>query len=140
MRDRLDFSAQLLFDLVEVEPVFIRHQVDRQAEMTKASRAADTMKVGFAILGEIKVNHHVYGLNIDTASEEVGTDEVATHAITEIMKDTVAVRLEHFGMRIKARVAKLGDLFGQEFDSIGRVAENDRLINLKLYALHEDMA
>jgi uncharacterized protein with von Willebrand factor type A (vWA) domain len=35
-------------------------------------------------------------------------------------------------VRVEAGVAQLRDLFGKEFDAIGRVAENDRLINLQL--------
>ena len=48
------------------------------------------------------------------------------------MEDSVTVGLEHFGVRVEARVAELGDLFGKEFDTVGRVAEDDRLVDLEL--------
>ncbi len=63
------------------------------------------------------------------------------------MKDAVTVALEHLGMRVEARVSEFGDLqemleadvdgretylFGQQLDSIGTIAENNRLIDLKL--------
>lgn len=35
-------------------------------------------------------------------------------------------------MRVEARVTQLGDLLGQEFDSVRRVTEDDRLVDLKL--------
>lgn len=35
-------------------------------------------------------------------------------------------------MNIETRVTKLGDLLGQELDTLGRVAEDYRLINLEL--------
>lgn len=105
--------------------------------MTKSTGTTDTVKIRFAILGEIKVDHHIHSLNINTTSEEVRADKIATNAIAEIMEDAVTVRLEHFGMRIEAGITKLGDLFCKQFDSIGRVAENDGLINLKLYALDQ---
>ena len=70
--------------------------------MSKAARAANTMEVGLRVLWEIKVDDNIYGLNIDTTCEEIGADEVAADTITEIVKDAVTVRLEHFGMAVKA--------------------------------------
>lgn len=35
-------------------------------------------------------------------------------------------------MRVETRVTKLSNLFREEFDSIGRVAEDDGLVDLKL--------
>lgn len=35
-------------------------------------------------------------------------------------------------MNIETRVAQLGDLLGQELNTLGRVAEDYRLINLEL--------
>jgi hypothetical protein len=139
LRDGLDFGPQLLLNLVQVEPVLVGDQVDRQPEMTESTRTTDTVKVRFAILGEIKVDHDVDSLNINTAREEVGADEVAANAIAEIMEDAVTMRLKHFGMRVEAGVTKLGDFFCKQFDTIGRVAEDDRLINLELYALDQEV-
>lgn len=90
------------------------------------------MQISLAVLREIKVDHHIDSLDIDTAREEVRADEVAANAITEVVEDTIAVRLEHFRMGVEARITELCDLFGQELDSVGRVTEDDRLINLKL--------
>ena len=44
--DRLDLRSQLLFNPIKIEPVFVRDEVDRQSQVTKASRTTDTMKVG----------------------------------------------------------------------------------------------
>lgn len=35
-------------------------------------------------------------------------------------------------MRVKARVAEFGDLLGEELDAVGRVAEDDGLVDLEL--------
>jgi hypothetical protein len=35
-------------------------------------------------------------------------------------------------MGVKARVAEFGDFLGEELDSVGRVAENDGLVDLEL--------
>lgn len=36
-------------------------------------------------------------------------------------------------MRVKTRVAQFGDLLGEEFDTVGRITKDDRLVDLKLY-------
>lgn len=41
--------------------------------------------------------------------------------------------LLHAGMNVVARIAQLGDLLGQQFDALGRVAEDDALVDLQLF-------
>ena len=53
-------------------------------------------------------------------------------AIPEVMEHSVAVRLQHLGMDVEARVAQLGDLLGQEFHPACGVAEDDGLVDLQL--------
>jgi translation elongation factor EF-1beta len=100
--------------------------------MTETSRTTDTVEIGFGCSGEIKVDDDVDSLDVDTASEKVGADEVAGHAVAEIVKDPVSVGLKHLCVGVETRVAELGDLFGEELDSVGRVAENDGLVDLEL--------
>ena len=50
------------------------------------------------------------------------------------MEDSVAVRLLHAGVDVVARVAQLGDLFRQQLDTLGAVAEDDALVYLQLKA------
>lgn len=52
--------------------------------------------------------------------------------IAEVMEHSVSVSLKHAGMRVEAGVAQFRDLLGQQLDAVGRVAENDRLVDLKL--------
>ena len=66
--------------------------------MTETSTSADTMKISFCVLGEIKVDYDVDGLDIDTAGKEICTDEVATDTLTEVVEDSVTVCLKHFGV------------------------------------------
>lgn len=56
------------------------------------------MQIRLAVLGEVKINDDVYGLDIDPAGKEVGTHEIAAHAIPEVVEYAVAVRLQHFGV------------------------------------------
>jgi hypothetical protein len=48
------------------------------------------------------------------------------------VKHSVAVGLDHLSMDVKARIAELSDLLGEQLHSIGGVAEDDRLVDLKL--------
>lgn len=40
--------------------------------------------------------------------------------------------LHHLGMNVEAGVAELGDLLGQELHPLGRVTEDNRLVDLEL--------
>ena len=57
-------------------------------------------------------------LDVDAAREEVGGDEVAAVAGAEVMEDAVAVRLQHLGVDVEARVAQFGDLLGQQLHAV----------------------
>ena len=46
------------------------------------------------------------------------------------MEDAVAVMLVHAGVDVEARVAELSDLLGEQLHSLGRVTEDDGLVDL----------
>lgn len=69
--DGLDLSAQLLLNLVKIETVVIRDEVDGQTQVPKAPRAPNTMEVGLTVLGEIKVDHHIHGLDVNSSGEQI---------------------------------------------------------------------
>lgn len=48
------------------------------------------------------------------------------------MEDSITMSLKHLGVRVETRVSEFGDLLGEKLDSVGRVAEDDRLVDLKL--------
>lgn len=60
------------------------------------------------------------------------TDKIPASAITKVMKYSVAVILKHLSMNVEARVAKFCDFLGKKFHPIHRIAENNRLVYLKL--------
>jgi len=86
--------------------------------MSEAPGSTNAMKVGFGVLGEVKVDHNVDGLNVDTTSKEIGADEIAADPTPEVVEDSVAVCLKHASMAIKARIAEFGNLLGQKFNTI----------------------
>ena len=47
------------------------------------------------------------------------------------MENLVSILLQHFGMRVEARIAKLCNLFCEKLNSIGRIAEYDGLVDLQ---------
>ena len=87
--------------------------------MSKPPTPPNPMQISLTILGEIEINDNVHGLDVDTASEEIGADEVAADALAEVVEDTVAVGLEHFGVGVETGVAEFGYFFGEEFDAVG---------------------
>lgn len=70
-RDGLNLSAQLLLDAVEVEPILVGDEVDGESEVAVTSRTSDSVKVRLGVLGEIKVDDDVDGLDVDTTGEEI---------------------------------------------------------------------
>lgn len=93
-------------------PVAVGDHVDSKTEMTEAAGAANTVKVGFRRLGEIKVDDDVNSGNVDAACKKVGGDEVARRSVTELMEDAVAINLLHLGMDVETRVPKLRNALG----------------------------
>uniref|UniRef100_A0A182QC26 Uncharacterized protein n=1 Tax=Anopheles farauti TaxID=69004 RepID=A0A182QC26_9DIPT len=71
-------------------------------------------------------------LYIDTTREEIGTDQIPAQAGAEVVEHPVTVGLLHASMYVVAAVPELGNLFRQQLDTLRRVAEDDRLIDLKL--------
>ena len=52
--------------------------------------------------------------------------------VAELVKDAVSTRLLHLGVDVVARISELGDLLGEQLNSIDRVTKNNTLIDLKL--------
>lgn len=128
----LNLSAQFLLNVVKVEAIIPVNQVNSQAEMSKTTRATNAMQVSLGILWEVKVDDNVDCLNIDTASEQVGANKVAADTVTEVVEDSVTSCLKHASVTVEARVAEFGDLLGEKLNAVGRVAEDDRLVDLQL--------
>ena len=103
--DRLNLRSKLLLNLIQIETILIGNKIDSQTQMPKSTRTTNTMKIRFAILGEIKVDDNVYCLNIDATSKEVRADEVTAHAVAKVVENAITVRLQHFCMGVEARVA-----------------------------------
>jgi hypothetical protein len=87
----LNLSAKFLLNPIEVETILIGHKVDSETQMSKASGTTNSMKIGLRVLGEIKVDDDIDGLNVDTPGEEIRTDEISADAVAKVVEYTVAV-------------------------------------------------
>ena len=117
---------------IQVESVLESNEVDGQTKMPKSTRAPNAMQVGLRVLGEVKVDYNVDRLNVDTAGEKVGTNEVTRPTVAKFVENTISVGLLHLGVDVKATEAELGDFLGKQLDTIDAVAENDALIDFEL--------
>lgn len=124
-------GAKFLFDLVKIEAIIVGDEIDGETEMAKTTRATDTMEIGLRVFGKVKVDDDVDGLNVDTTSKEIGRNEITTGAVSKVMENAVAVFLLHAGVDKEAGITEFGDLLGEKFNALDRVAKDDRLIDLK---------
>lgn len=63
--------ASHLLDAEEVETVVVGDEVDGQTQVPVATGAADAVQVGLSRLGEVEVDHHVHGLDVDASREQI---------------------------------------------------------------------
>ena len=100
--------------------------------MAVAAGAANAVEVGLGVLGEIEVDDNVDGLDVDSTGEQVGAHEIPAHTVAEVVEHSVSGGLGHLGVAVKAGVTELGDLLGKKLNTVGGVAEDDRLVDLQL--------
>jgi hypothetical protein len=60
------------------------------------------MEIGLSILRKVKVDNDIDSLNVDTTGKEIRTDKIATDSITEVVEDTIPVRLKHASVAVEA--------------------------------------
>ena len=100
--------------------------------MAVSSGATDAVQVRLGVLGEVEVDHHVDALDVDAAREQVGAHEVAAISHAEVVEHAVPVALIELRVDVVARVAQFRDLLREQLHALRRVAEDDRLVDLKL--------
>ena len=98
--------------------------------MAEPTGSTDTVKVSLGVLGKVKIDDDVDGLDVDATSEEIRANKVAAFAVAEVVENAIARLLEHACMRVEAWVPKLGNFFGKKLHTICGIAEDDGLIDL----------
>lgn len=56
-------------------PVIKSNKVDGHTKMTISARAANSVQICFSMPREVKINHNIHCLNVDTSSEEICSDK-----------------------------------------------------------------
>ena len=61
--------------------------------MSVSSRSPNTMKICFSAFRKVEVNHHIDGLNVDSASQKIRTNEITANTVAKVMEHPVTVVL-----------------------------------------------
>jgi len=69
--DRTNLRTQLLLHSSQPLTVVLGNQIHSQTQVPKTSRTTNAVQIGLTVLGKIKVNDNIHGLDIDTSSEEI---------------------------------------------------------------------
>ena len=83
------------------------------------------MQVSFRVARKVEIDDHIDSLDVDSASQKIRANKVAAMALAKFMENPVAMMLGHFRVDIVARIAKFGYFFGQQFNALSGIAEND---------------
>lgn len=70
--------------------------------MSKTARSTNSVKICFCVFGKVEIDDNVDGLDINTTSQKIRTDEIATDTISEIMENTISSCLLHARVGIEA--------------------------------------
>ena len=68
---RLDFGAKIPLDVVKVETIVPVDQVNSQTKMAVPSRAPNPVEVRLGVLGEVKVDDNVDGMDVYSSCEKI---------------------------------------------------------------------
>jgi len=130
--DSLNLSVKLVFNLKHIVLVILGDEVNGQSQVSESSRTANSMQVSVTIAWEVEVDNNIDRHDINTSREQICTYETTGLSLFEVMENSVSVLLLHPRVDVEARVAQLGDLLGQQLDSLRTVAENNCLRNVEL--------
>ena len=81
-REREDLRTKLDAHIIEGVLIINGDQANRQSEMPKPPRPANSMEVRLRITREIKVDYDIYRLDVNPTGAEVGGDKIPTILFT----------------------------------------------------------
>ena len=87
LRDALDLRVELVFDLEQVILVTLSDEVDRDTQVPEPATSTDPVQVRLCVLREVKVQHHVHCLDIDTSREDVRAHEDTCLSVLEVVEN-----------------------------------------------------
>lgn len=93
LRNRCNLGAKFLLNLVQIEAIFPIDQVYGHAQMSITSRSTNTMEVCLRIFRKVKVDNHIDGLDIDSTSQKIRTNQVAAYTVAKVMEYPITIVL-----------------------------------------------
>lgn len=122
-----------MFHFDKIVLVGVRNKVDGKSEVAESARTPNSMEVCLRVLREVKIDDHIYGLYVDTSSDQIGGDEESAFSFGEIVEHLISLLLIHLCVDKEAAVTLINDFWSKEFNTLCAVAEDDALINLQLF-------
>ncbi|RNA29565.1 hypothetical protein BpHYR1_041898 [Brachionus plicatilis] len=91
----VNLSAVVLFNVSQYSDVIIHDKIDGDTLAAKAARAAYSVNVELAIVGQVVVDHQRHLLHVDASGPHVRRDQHSAHATSELFHDRISFRLFH---------------------------------------------
>ena len=82
-------------------------EVDCYTEMAEPSGPTDSVQVSFRHLREVEVDDNVDSLDVDTASQQVGADQVPAKTGSEVVEDAVPENKSMVSFSVHQQIYKL---------------------------------
>lgn len=128
----LNLGVEMLLDLLDEAGVGGADEVDGGTLATVAASATDSVDVVLLLEGELVVDDEADLLHVDASGEEVGGDQDAGGAGTELLHDHVASHLVHLSVHDGDAEVVLLHLFCELNDSLLGVAIDEGLVDVEV--------
>jgi len=115
-------------DVGRLRPLARRAQGDRQPGLAGAAGAADAVRVGFRIVGDVVAHHQRQRHDVQPARGHVGGHQHRAAVVGEAHQHLVAVALLHVAVQGQRGMAAAVKLLRHRVDVLAHVAEHQRLV------------
>ncbi len=126
-RHLLNLGAVELLNLAHHAHIIGGDEVDSHTLPSESAATTDTMDVVLTVGGEIVVDDERDLLDVDAASEKIGSDEDTRRTGSELLHDHVTLALVHIAVHGRDGEVAGGELVGEPVDLPAGVAEDDGL-------------
>ena len=88
LRDGFDLRAELILNLEQILLVIFGDKIDGETKVTESTGPTNSMQICLSIPGEIEVDNHIHGQDINTSGENICAHQTTGFTIFEIMIDS----------------------------------------------------
>ena len=125
----LDLGIVVLSEVGQELSVSGGDEVDSDSLSSEPARSTDSVDVLGSVGGQVVVDDQVHLLDVDTSAQEIGRDEDAGRARTELLHHVHTLRHLHVAADARNHELVLGQLVGQLLDALLPVGEDHALRN-----------